>query len=326
MNERHDSGYRLLFSHPRMVRDLLRGFIPVPEVENPAGLFLERRSGSHTSQSYDRREQDMVWRLRRTGSPDLYLLLEFQSQVDSRMDVRTATYRGLFCEGLIRTGEWPRGAGLPLVLPAVVYNGRGYWRAAGAVDRSMGWDGSLGWTSYLLIDALREPLEDVEPENLVRLLFELERSRTPAEIDRHVGRLAQLLAGPEDADLRRAFTAFLSQSLIPGRFPGSVILALQDLEEIRPMLRETVIEWTHQWLEEGRSRGIEEGRTRGIEEGIRLGHQQGEAALFLRLLEKRFGPVDPRLRSRIESARSEQLEAWGELLLGARSVQEIFGH
>lgn len=318
MNERHDSGYRLLFSHPRMVRDLLRGFIPIPKTENLAGLFLERRSGSHTSQSYERREQDMVWCLRRAGSPDLYLLLEFQSQADSRMDVRTATYRGLFCEGLIRAGEWPRGADLPLVLPAVVYNGRGHWRAAGAVDRSMGWDESLGWTSYLLIDALREPLEDVEPENLVRLLFELERSRTPEEIDRHAGLLAQVLVGPEDGDLRRAFTAFLAQSLIPGRFPGAVIPALHDLEEIRPMLRETVTEWTYQWLEEGRARGIEEGR--------RLGHQEGEATLFLRLLEKRFGPVDARLRSRIESARSEQLEAWSDLLIAARSLDEIFGH
>ena len=214
---------------------------------------------------------------------------------------------------------------MPLVLPAVVYNGRGPWGAAGAVFRSAEWEWNLGWTSYLLIDVLREPLEGVAPENLVRLLFELERSRTPQEIDRQVGLLARHLARPEDIDLRQAFTAFLVRSLIPGRFSGAVIPALNDLEEIRPMLRETVIEWTHQWLEEGRVRGIEEGRARGVEEGMRLGQQRGEADFFLRLLEKRFGPVDARLRSRIQSARSEQLEAWGERLLGARSLGEIFG-
>jgi hypothetical protein len=74
-----------------------------------------------------------------------------------------------------------------------------------------------------------------------------------------------------------------------------------------------VVEWTHQWMEEGRARGMEEGRL------------HGEADFFLRLLEKRFGAVDARLRSRIQSARSEQLEAWGERLLGARSLGEIFG-
>lgn len=314
MNERHDSGYRLLFSHPRMVGDLLRRFVPFPGAEALSPLSLKRRSGSYISLGYDRREQDMVWLLQgRDGAPDIYLLLEFQSRVDPRMDARTATYRSLFCEGLIRSGDWPTGAGMPLVLPALVYNGRGPWSAAGAVFRSSGWEWNLGWTSYLLIDALREPLEDVEPENLVRLLFELERSRTPQEIDRQVGLLARYLAGPEDIDLRQAFKAFLVQSLIPGRFSGTVIPALDDLEEIRPMLRETVVEWTHQWMEEGRARGMEEGR------------QRGESDFFLRLLEKRFGAVDARLRSRIQSARSEQLQAWGERLLGARSLGEIFG-
>jgi hypothetical protein len=322
MTERHDSGYRLLFSHPRMVGDLLRRFVPFPGAEALSPLSLKRRSGSYISLGYDRREQDMAWLLQgRDGAPDIYLLLEFQSRVDPRMNARTATYRSLFCEGLIRSGDWPAGAGMPLVLPALVYNGRGPWSAAGAVFRPAGWEWNQGWTSYLLIDALREPLEDVEPENLVRLLFELERSRTPQEIDRQVGLLARYLAGPEDIDLRQAFKAFLVQSLIPGRFSGTVIPALDDLEEIRPMLRETVVEWTHQWMEEGRVRGVEEGRARGMEEG-RL---YGEADFFLRLLEKRFGAVDARLRSRIQSARSEQLEAWGERLLGARSLGEIFG-
>ena len=30
MKDKHDASYKLLFSHPEMVRDLVRGFIPDP--------------------------------------------------------------------------------------------------------------------------------------------------------------------------------------------------------------------------------------------------------------------------------------------------------
>ena len=70
-----------------------------------------------------------------------------------------------------------------------------------------------------------------------------------------MARLAEVLRGPDDLELRRAFTAFLRRSLLPARFPGARIPAIQDLEEVRPMLRETVQEWTQQWLEEGRQQG-----------------------------------------------------------------------
>jgi len=75
-----------------------------------------------------------------------------------------------------------------------------------------------------------------------------------------VVRLAEVLRGPDDLELRRAFTAFLRRSLLPARFPGARIPAIQDLEEARPMLRETVPEWTQQWLEERRQQGRQEGR------------------------------------------------------------------
>ena len=64
MPERHDGSYRLLFSHPRMVEDLLRGFLGVGTVEDLVPGSLERRSEVYVSDRLVRREQDLVWRLR----------------------------------------------------------------------------------------------------------------------------------------------------------------------------------------------------------------------------------------------------------------------
>ena len=135
---------------------------------------------------------------------------------------------------------------------------------AGATFRNSG---------YLFVDVHRELAPDADPDNLVALLFALERSRSHEEIDRGIARLAEILRGPEGLELRRAFTAFLRYSLLPARFPGARIPAIQDLEEVRPMLRETVQEWTQQWLEEG----FQQGRQQGLQEGRQEGRQEGEA-------------------------------------------------
>ena len=75
------------------------------------------------------------------------------------------------------------------------------------------------------------------------------------------------------------------------------------------MLRDTVKGWTRQWLEEGRQEG----------------RQEGEARLLLRQIERKFGVVGDRNRERIRRADAEQLLEWGERLVTARSVAEVFG-
>jgi hypothetical protein len=292
MPERHDSGYRLLFSHPRMVEDLLRDFVRpmgMPEDFEPA--WLERGSEVRISPRLDRREQDMVWRVgRRRGETDFYLLLEFQSEVDPQMEIRVSVYRGLLHQELVRSREISRWEGAPLFVPVVLYNGAERWVRRGGVPHS----------GYLLVDVLRDPLPG-NPDNLVSLLFELERSQCPEALARPIGRLAALLAGPDEADLRRAFCVFLRESLLPGRFPEARIPEILELEEVRPMLRQTVLECTREW------------------------ERQGSRDLLVRQLERRFGPLVDRYRERLDSADSESLLDWGERILTARSLDEVFG-
>jgi len=176
----------------------------------------------------------------------------------------------------------------------VVYNGQKEWG-----KRS---------TAYRLIDMRRDPLP-ADEENLMALLCELERSETPEAVAGPVEKLARLLAGPEDADLRRAFLAFLKYSLLPARFPTAPIPAILDLEEVRPMLRETVVGWTREWLEEGKKEG----------------RREGEVRLLVRQLELKFGSLSPQARERIDATDSDRLIEWGERILTARSLGEVFG-
>ncbi|MFL6263234.1 MAG: DUF4351 domain-containing protein [Thermoanaerobaculia bacterium] len=78
------------------------------------------------------------------------------------------------------------------------------------------------------------------------------------------------------------------------------------------MLAESIDRWNQEILEKGRQEGHQEGR------------QEGEARLLLRLLRLKFGPLEPEIEDRVRSADAERLMEWGEHVLTAESLQEVF--
>jgi predicted transposase YdaD len=126
----HDASYKLLFSHARMVEDLLRGFVHEAWVREVDFTSLERVSGSYVSEDLRDREDDMIWRVR-WGAEWLYiyLLLEFQATVDRYMAVRLMVYVGLLWQSLIQARTLSPSGKLPPVVPIVLYNGRRRWTA-----------------------------------------------------------------------------------------------------------------------------------------------------------------------------------------------------
>lgn len=60
-------------------------------------------------------------------------------------------------------------------------------------------------------------------------------------------------------------------------------------------------------------------------EGRREGRKDGEVALLTLLLRKRFGELPEAFRARVAEARADELEHWGERLLEASSLDEVFG-
>jgi predicted transposase/invertase (TIGR01784 family) len=84
--------------------------------------------------------------------------------------------------------------------------------------------------------------------------------------------------------------------------------------------------------QEGRQEGIQLGKQEGRQEGIQLGKQEGiqvgriegESQLLAKLLSKRFGPLPAWAREKMAHADIEQLELWGERVLDAETLADIF--
>jgi predicted transposase YdaD len=98
MAANHDSYYKLLFSHPELIHDLLVEFVPVVRSDTLNLNTLQRVNGSYTSEAGDARYEDMVWKVRLADSwLYVYLLLEFQSRSDEWMALRMHVYVSLLC-------------------------------------------------------------------------------------------------------------------------------------------------------------------------------------------------------------------------------------
>jgi len=339
----HDHSYKLLFSHPEMVRDLLQGFVHQAWVKQLDFSTLERVNGSYISDDLREREDDIIWRVRQGGKwTYIYLLLEFQSQPDSWMALRMLVYVGLLYQGLIKEGLVASAEQLPPVFPLVLYNGSRPWTASQEVSELIApLPGGLAdyrpSLRYLLLDEGRYTERDLPTsENLAAALFRLENSQAPDELRAVIRTLAQWIYAPEQASLRRAFTVWIKRVLLPGKLPEVVLPETADLNEVDNMLAERVQEWTRQWkaegLEEGLGKGLErgleegllKGREEGREEGFEEGYKNGEMVFLIRLLERRFGPLDDARKARLETADAKRLLVWGERILTAESLEEVF--
>jgi len=331
----HDNSYKLLFSHAEMVRDLLLGFVKEEWVRKLDLESLERVSGSYVSDDIRDRHDDIVWRVKWGGEwLYVYILIEFQSTIDIYMPLRVLVYVGLLYQDLIREKKLGPSGKLPAVLPVVLYNGSRRW------DKSTElWDliedvpGGLSQYrprfTFLLLDEGAYRDEELKPlKNLVSALFRLENSRDPERIREVVTALLDWMAEPEQASLRRAFTVWFNRVFFPSRGKEMIPPEFEELTEVRAMLAETVAEWKEEWkrdgLKEGLKKGLKKGRKKGRNEGRKEGRKEGEANILLKLIELKFGPISLKDRKLVQSADSETLLRWGEQILTANKMDEIF--
>ena len=286
-----DAAYKNLFSHPRMVEDLLRGFAARGWSERLDFSTLERLPAEFVSDDLRQRRGDGLWRVRFHDATWLYLVvhLEFQSKVDRYMAVRMLVYTGLLYQDLVRRGKLGPNGELPPVLPVVLYNGPSRWTAAEDVAALIAPAGeALAWYQpsyrYFLLDERVQGEDDLPRRNLVSGLVALGNSRSSADLERALGAVYDCLRGPGGREIRRSFREWIERVGARRILGTEGELSVQTSEEMRTMLAERVKEWTREWFEEGREQGIEQGVEQGIEQGL-----AEERRLLCRLAGRKFG-------------------------------------
>ena len=298
MKKKHDHSYKLLFSHPRMVADLLKGFVKESWVERVDFSTLERCNGSYVSDDLREREDDMVWRMKYGKEwVYLYLLLEFQSTVDKFMAVRIMGYKALLYQDLIKKGHVKKSGKLPVILPLVLYNGIRSWKAPLHLqDLVEPVEGELSRfrhsMEYILLEERAIPKKELKPgPNMVSLLFALEQSRGEDEIVKVLDRFWHWLEPKELDDIKRAFAAWISRVAFHSRTMTKEKAAV-NLLEVRTMLAER--------LKIREKRLVKKTLAQGLEQGLEQGRIQQQQVAVIANLEAKFRRVPAGLVKKIE--------------------------
>jgi hypothetical protein len=273
----HDHPYKHLFRQPELVADLLR--LVLADLAAECDLTtLDRRNGSCVTDDWREREDDLIWRVRwRDRDLYVYLLLEFQSQVDRDMPVRIMTYLGLLYQDLRRSGAIAADAPLPAVVPLVLYNGDDPWTAPRDIRAAIGpvpavVEPFLPHLPYLLLDEVRMALKPAaEERNLAAAVFRLEQTSDLRQQVRVAAAVKAWLAALNRPELLASFTAWWQRTLAQRHELPTDLNPFQD----SPMLADRI----HRFLDTVKAEGKAEGQVQAILDLVRDGDLSAAKAL-----------------------------------------------
>ena len=238
-----------------MMADALRLCLPAEALDDIDLGTLRLLPAEHVNPELRLRRGDLLWSVRRRSGSVLLIPVEAQSTPDERMAARVTTLTGLLYEGIAPTMKGPDGS-LPAVLPIVLYTGQRSWPPAVLADPLPGLPPYIADPPYLLLDVRALAAHDLPQGNRLSVLVRLETARSPEEL---LETLREALTWLGDDELGPVFVNWVSEVLMPLRFPDADRTEIENLQEGTTMLAETAKEWTEQWFAEGLQEGLQQG-------------------------------------------------------------------
>jgi hypothetical protein len=115
-------------------------------------------------------------------------------------------------------------------------------------------------------------------------------------------------AGDQQESLKRALWMWFNRAQKAAKIVDSDdAIETMAKEELEPMLSERIEKWQKELIDEGEAKG----------------RAEGEAGFLIRLCEQKLGPLSRDVKDLIRSADSDQLLAWGERLIDAKSLDDL---
>ena len=269
---KNDISHKEFYSHPENVKDLIQGFVALDCVSDFDFNTLERENASFVTKENTERHDDIIWKLRwRDKWLYIYIIIEFQSDVDETMPVRIMSYISLLYLSLLTNKNLGYGKEkkLPIVLPIVLYNGSDVWDVPKNIqemiddtkyDRLQSFIPKL---SYYFIDEVHPEANEKDSvleglTNSVIATMKLQRATSREDFIKIIEELKELF---KDEKQRQRFNTYMIFML---RFL-STKLDRPEYESVKNL--DEVIRMTYTFID----REIDNGKKEGMKEGIKKG-------------------------------------------------------
>ena len=331
---RHDQSYKLLFSLPLAVDQLIRHFLDTDLADELDFERIEILATERIAAGLVRSHADLLWQIHfRASSRYLLLAIEFQSAVDRYMPVRIHYYVAAAYHVMTATrprrGELAPGGLLPPTLAVTIYNGQSRWTAPADIFDLI--EPVPAWLArrqarlrHEVLDLRERARQPLPATNVVSWIASLELDSSSENASRVVGEVLEEYPGAEHARLREAFREWVlgaAESWGIGEETLEQVKSLKEAEMIYAGVEELKERAAGQGRAEGRRQGRAEGRATLVCRQARLKFGVETAEGLSKLLE---GVTDPERIARIGD-RIIECETGAELLAHARDDRDDCG-
>jgi len=285
---------------------------------------LKNHSGNYITPLFEEKFEDVVWSVEVnwegiTQRVFLYILLEFQSKVDSAMPLRLMHYVACFYDHLLKTRETTPRQGLPPIFPMVLYNGSKRWSARQDIYEMVQPEppeflrAYQPHLRYYLIDEGRYTDEElISKQTPLSGVFGVENAGHSWEaLQEAVDRVVKIIeADPSKERVDKIITRWIKRHL--SRLGAEVGLErLNSLVEDRDMLAENL------------ENLVKKERLEGLEIGEKQGEVKGEAKLLKRLIFSKYGQCPEWAQDKLNAADSDCLGVWAERIFTAETLEKL---
>lgn len=327
LSDPHNSFFVYTFGQKVHAIGLLRAILPPALGQRLRWDSLTREPVSFVDARLRWLHGDLLFSVRTLDTEEevlIYLLVEHQSTPHPLMAYRVLRYVTRVWDDHLRKHR--TSARLPLVVPAVLYNGREPWSAARTLRDLLDAPAPLvqsvtrhvPQSGYLLID-LRFGRADQLVADAITAYGRVARwalaiagddARVLEGVRRLDGLLQEIMKQP---DGRAAFVALMRYILATHEHI--------DRDELHDVLTDAIDAAAGKDVMTIYDQLIEEGRQKGLHQGI----AEGRAEMLLDLLAAKFGTVPAGVRKRVQHASADELAAWGTRVLTAATLEDVLG-
>lgn len=291
----HDKGYRDVFSNKDSFIHFLTKYIKASWAEKITEDDIERVNASFVMKDYQKRESDVVYKLK-NENVFFYILLELQSEPDFTMPFRLLQYMmNLLADEFKNTPENVRELKdykLPAIVPIVLYNGEDNWTPVRSFKEYTSNYGEFGDNiidfKYILFDLNRYNEEDIlTTHKLLDFVFTMDLkhySRTIEDFINEYQRLVKLQHELTDDDIK-TFVLWITHALLEGKFDENF-----EKEAVAAFRKGDVETMTYAF-----NRLVEREKVSAMEIGLNEGRKEGgveKAIIIANKMLKHNKPID----------------------------------
>lgn len=308
----HDALFRGLLEAPERAAALIRDHLPAEIAAllspDPPALI----DGTFIDEALKESRSDRLFSISLAdGKPALlYILLEHKSWPDPETPLQLLGYMAAIWKRWLKKKE-ASPARLPPILPIVFYHGGRKWTVPLSIrdcidttDALRPWIDGFG---YVLRDLGPIPYEALSRDRAVRAALGALKYAFRSGVGAAI--LETLIADLPDGDSLEVqiLTYIVHVYDTTVRDLGAAV------ERVKPERRDDIMPTVAQeWVRQGRAEGRVEGRI------------EGKAEMLQRQLRRRFGVLPPEVEARLQAAGGDQLDAWSDRFVDARTLDEVF--